>query len=208
MSDYGCEIAIKNKDQRHTLVTLFVINGVMFLAEGAIGIMADSTALIADSLDMFADAAVYAIGLYAVGRSLLMKARAAQLSGIFQVVLGLGVLIDILRRAVLGSEPEPSFMILLGLIALTANTGCLLLIQKLRHGEIHMRASWIFSKNDVIANTGVVISGVLVSYLHSPWPDLIIGLMIAVIVVRGGIHIIKDANAEMKSMDAGTDSGF
>ncbi|HHL45443.1 MAG TPA: cation transporter [Gammaproteobacteria bacterium] len=203
MSDCGCGIEIKNREERRTLIALFAINSVMFLAEFSAGIIGDSTALIADSLDMLADASVYAIGLYAVGRSLRVKAGAAQVSGIFQIVLGLGVLFDIVRRTFLGSEPEPSFMIVVGLVALAANTLCLLLIHKHRHGEVHMRASWIFSKNDVIANVGVIIGGLLVSSLNSSWPDLVIGLVIAAVVVRGGVHIIKDANATIASREQG-----
>ncbi len=199
MSGCGCEIEIRNREERRTLIALFAINGVMFLAELGAGIVADSTALIADSLDMLADASVYAIALYAVGRSLRLKASAARVSGILQILLGAGVLFDILRRTITGSEPEPSFMIVVGLIALAANSACLLLIHKHRHGEVHMRASWIFSRNDVIANAGVIGGGLLVGYLGSSWPDLVIGLMIAVIVVRGGIHIIKDAGMTMEN---------
>ena len=196
MSGCGCEIEIKNRDQSRVLILLLAINGVMFVAEIVAGIMGDSTALIADSLDMLADATVYAIGLYAVGRSLLIKAKAAHISGIFQIVLGLGVLFDIVRRAVIGSEPESVMMIVVGIVALIANTVCLVLIYKHRQGEVHMRASWIFSKNDVIANLGVISGGLLVAYTSSSWPDLIIGLIIATIVIRGGLHIIKDANRE------------
>lgn len=130
----------------------------------------------------------------------MVKAKAAQLSGVFQVLLGLGVLFDIFRRVILGHEPEPSFMIVVGLIALIANTVCLWLIYKHRKGEVHMRASWIFSKNDVIANLGVVLGGLLVIYLDSPWPDLFIGLMIAAIVTRGGMRIYKEATAEKSAL--------
>lgn len=87
-------------------------------------------------------------------------------------------------------------MIFVGIVALVANTVCLVLIYKHRQGEVHMRASWIFSKNDVIANLGVIGGGLLVAYTGSSWPDLIIGLLIATIVIRGGLHIIKDANRE------------
>jgi len=198
MSDCGCEIEIKDQEQRRVLILLLVINAVMFVAEIVAGIVGDSTALIADALDMLADASVYAIGLYAVGRSLLVKAKAAHFSGVLEVALGLGVLFDIVRRFILGSEPESLFMILVGLVALIANTLCLALIYKHRQGEIHMRASWIFSKNDVIANLGVIGAGVLVAWLGSSWPDLIIGLIIAVIVLRGGLRIIKTANAEKR----------
>jgi len=196
MSGCGCEIEIKNKEQHHVLILLLAINGVMFMAEMVAGIIADSTALIADSLDMLADATVYAIGLYAVGRSLLVKAKAAHVSGILQVVLGLGVLFDIVRRTVVGSEPESTMMIVVGIVALIANTVCLMLIYKHRQGEVHMRASWIFSKNDVLANLGVISGGFLVAYTGSSYPDLFIGLIIATIVIRGGTHIIKDAKRE------------
>ena len=196
MSDCGCEIKISNKEQARTLIILLAINGIMFIAEIIAGIMGDATALIADSLDMLADASVYAIGLYAVGKSLKVKAGAAHLSGIFQVLLGLGVLLDIVRRSIFGSEPEAVFMLAVGMVALVANSICLALIHKHREGEIHMRASWIFSKNDVIANIGVIVSGLLVMYLDSRWPDLVIGLLITSIVIRGGLCIIKEANAE------------
>jgi len=59
-----------------------------------------------------------------------------------------------------------------------------------------MRASWMFSRNDVIANLGVIVSGLLVAYTGSSYPDLVIGLLIAAIVVRGGVYIFKDASAE------------
>jgi len=202
MSDCGCDIEIKNRDQSRVLVLLLAINGVMFIAEVIAGIVGDSTALIADSLDMLADATVYAIGLYAVGRSLLIKAKAAHVSGIFQIVLGLGVLIDIVRRTIIGSEPESIMMIVVGMVALIANTICLVLIYKHRQGEVHMRASWIFSKNDVIANLGVIGGGLLVATTGSSWPDLIIGLIIAAIVIRGGLHIINDANREKNQLEA------
>jgi len=201
VSGCGCEIEIKNRDQSRVLILLLAINGVMFIAEVVAGMVGNSTALIADSLDMLADATVYAIGLYAVGRSLLVKAKAAHISGVFQIVLGLGVLFDIVRRAFVGSEPESIMMIAVGAVALIANVVCLVLIYKYRQGEVHMRASWVFSKNDVIANLGVITGGVLVAYTGSSYPDLIIGLLIAAIVVRGGFYIIKDANHEKNQQE-------
>jgi len=195
MSDCECKIQIKNGEESKTLIILIAINGLMFLAEIVAGIISDSTALIADSLDMLADASVYGLALYAVGGSKLMKARSAILAGGTQMILGVSVLIDIVRRFIMGSEPDSVFMVLIGIIALVANIICLALIYKHRQGDVHMRASWIFSKNDVIANIGVIIGGLLVAYLGSPYPDLIIGLIITVIVIKGSIDITKDANA-------------
>src|SRR5690606_31026716 len=92
-----------------------------------------------------------------------------------------------------GSEPLSSYMIVISLIALAANLFCLVLIHKHKDGEIHMKASWIFSANDVVVNTGVIISGMLVYFLESNIPDLIIGGLVSFVVIKGGISIIRMA---------------
>ena len=195
MSGCGCEVEIKDKSERRVLIVLLLINGVMFAVELIVGWWAQSTALIADALDMLADAMVYGVGLYAVGKSLLLKADAARISGGLQILLGLLVLADILRRIIVGSEPVSVLMMGMGLIALIANFTCLILIAKHREGDVHMRASWIFSKNDVIANLGVILAGGLVAWTGSRLPDLTISLLVALIVIRGGILILQDAKA-------------
>lgn len=199
MSDCDCSIEAESRQQSRILKTLLAINAAMFVLEMVTGILAESTGLIADSLDMLADAVVYGIGLYAVGRAATAKIGAALVSGYFQMALALIVVLDVSRRAVFGSEPEPAYMVLIGLVALAANVVCLKLIAKHRDGGIHMRASWIFSKNDVIANVGVVVSGGVVFATGTRWPDLIVGLGIAYIVFRGALAIIADARNEQRS---------
>ncbi len=193
MSGCNCKIELADRKESKALKRLLAINAVMFVLEVVVGLLAQSTAVLADSLDMLADATVYGITLYAVGRSVLTKAKAAQASGVMQILLGSMILVDIVRRLISGSEPVSLLMIGMGGIALLANVYCLTIIARHRHGEVHMRASWIFSKNDVIANLGIIAGGLLVLWLDSPYPDLIIGAAIASIVIRGGIHIVNDA---------------
>lgn len=194
ISDCGYELEETNALERRTLWALLAINAFMFVVEAVAGWIGESTGLLADSLDMLADATVYGIGLYAVGRPLIAKARAAFTSGVLQIVLGVGVLLDVARRFLVGSEPISTLMIVVGAVALIANVTGLLLIAKHRQGGVHMRASWIFSKNDVIANLGIILSGVLVIVLGSRFPDLVIGAAIATIVIRGGFEILREAN--------------
>ena len=196
MSGCGCEVEIKDQSQRQVLYWLLGINATMFVIEMGIGLFADSTALIADSLDMLADAVVYGVALYAIGKSLLHKANAARISGYFQMALGLLIIIDIVRRSIYGSEPVSGLMMSMGAIALVANVICLVIIRKEKNDEVHMRASWIFSANDVIANLGVIFAGVLVFWLDSRWPDLIIGVIVSCVVLRGAKMILKDAKNE------------
>jgi len=196
MTGCGCEIDVKNKEESRVLIVLLVINAFMFLVEITLGIISESTALIADSLDMLADATVYGIGLYAVGKAALMKVKAAHISGMFQIILGIAVLIDIFRRTIYGSDPDSLLMITVGIMAFIANAICLQLISKHRDGEVHMRASWIFSKNDVIANLGIILGGGLVFLLDTRIPDILIGIGISVLVINGGIRIVRDSSNE------------
>ena len=193
MSGCGCEMEARNEQERKTLLIVLGINAFMFFVEMTLGLLAQSTGLIADSLDMLADATVYAISLYAIGKSDVLKVKSARFSGFAQMFLSLLVLADVLRRFILGSDPVSTLMMGVGVIALVANVICLSLIAKHRDGGVHMRASLIFSKNDVIANLGVIAAGALVWVLGSRYPDLVIGSVIAIIVFRGGLQILKEA---------------
>lgn len=190
----------RNEEERKTLRIVLAINAFMFVFELVLGWLAQSTGLIADSLDMFADASVYAISLYAVGKSAALQAGSARLSGFAQILLALLVLVDVYNKFMHGSEPASMLMMGVGLIALVANATCLSLIAKHREAGVHMRASLIFSKNDVIANAGVILSGALVWALGSRYPDLVIGLIIALLVLRGGLQILREAAAEKCDM--------
>ena len=181
-----------------TLKYLLAINFTMFIVEVIIGLYAESTGLVADGLDMLADSLVYGVSLYAVGKTIEMKNRAAYLSGIMQITLGSICLIEVGRKFFFGSEPLSTYMITVSIVALIANLWCLALIHKHKDGEVHMKASWIFSANDVIVNTGVIISGVLVFLFKSNIPDLLIGMIVALVVLRGGVAIIKLSKAGTK----------
>ena len=198
MSGCGCEMTARNAAERKSLWIVLWINAVMFAFELSLGLWAQSTGLVADSLDMLADASVYGIGLYAVGKSAGLKIKAARISGMVQIALALWVLLEVLRKAWFGSEPMSSLMMVVGLVALAANGLCLSLIAKHQDDGVHMRASYIFSKNDVIANLGVVLAGALVWITGSRYPDLLIGFIIAWVVLRGGLRILREAVQEQR----------
>lgn len=181
----------ESEGEAKVLKILLLINFVMFVVEVGIGFAADSTGLIADSFDMLADAIVYGLSLYAVGKALSLQYRAAHLSGWFQGALAAFSLYQVIFRFFRGSEPTSSLMIGISLVALAANLACLYLLKKHRHGAVHMKASWIFSTNDVLANLGVIIAGVLVAIFKSPVPDLVIGLVITGLVAKGAFSILK-----------------
>lgn len=178
-------------DESRVLQLVLAINAAMFVAEFVAGWIAESTGLLADSLDMLADAAVYGLSLWAVGRAVSLQRRAARISGWLQLLLAVGVLGEVARRAIMGSAPEPPPIMAVAAVALAANVICMLALAGHRSGGAHMQASWIFTTNDVIANAGVIAAGALVSWTASPVPDLVAGTLIGLLVLRGAVRILR-----------------
>ena len=182
-----------NSNQKKLLWIVLGINFAFFLIEMTTGLISKSMGLVADSLDMLADSFVYGISLLAVGGTLIKKKRIAKLAGYFQITLAIIGFLEVLRRF-FGAEKLPDFstMIIVSVFALIANGICLYLLQKSKgKEEAHMKASVIFTSNDVIINLGVIIAGFLVNWLSSDKPDLIIGTIVFVLVIQGAFRILK-----------------
>lgn len=180
-------------NQRKLLWTVLALNFLFFIIEMTTGLISKSMGLVADSLDMLADSFVYGISLFAVGGTLTRKKRIAKLAGYFQIILAVIGFGEILRRF-FGDEKIPDFstMIIVSIFALIANGICLYLMQKSKSkNEAHMKASLIFTSNDVIINLGVISAGVLVNWLNSGKPDLIIGAVVFVLVIQGAFRILR-----------------
>lgn len=183
----------ENKNQKKLLWTVLAINFAFFIIEMTTGLLSKSMGLVADSLDMLADSFVYGISLFAVGGTLIRKKQVAKLAGYFQIVLALIGFAEVLRRF-FSAEKLPDFkiMIVVSIFALIANAICLYLLhQSKSKEEAHMKASMIFTSNDVIINLGVILAGILVYWLGSNKPDLIIGTIVFVLVIQGAVRILK-----------------
>ena len=183
----------KDTSQKKLLWSVFVINLAFFIIEITTGIISKSMGLVADSLDMLADSFVYGISLFAVGGTLIKKKRIAKLAGYFQIILAIIGFLEVLRRF-FGDEKLPNFstMIIVSIFALIANGFCLYILQKSKSKEeAHMKASMIFTSNDVIINLGVIIAAILVSLLNSNKPDLVVGTIVFILVIKGAFRILK-----------------
>lgn len=178
--------------QRKLLWIVLIINFGFFVAEMTYGFLSNSMGLVADSLDMLADAVVYGLSLFAVGGTALRKKSIAKWSGYMQLGLALLGLSEVVRRFAMG-EALPDFrtMIVVSLLALMGNVVCLVLLQRSSNNEAHMQASKIFTSNDVVINGGVIVAGILVYLLNSRLPDLLIGTIVFVIVLRGALRILQ-----------------
>jgi len=179
--------------QSRTLLIVLVLNALLFVMLGLGGLFAASSALLANAADNGSDAIVYLISFLAVGRAMAWKRGAARLSGIMLVIFAAGVLIDVGRRWIVGTEPVGWTMMGLAVIAAVVNLICLMLIRRQGSDDVNMRAAETFSFNDFASNGGILIAGGLVMALNQAWPDLVVGLIVAAIAVKGGIDILNDA---------------
>ena len=178
-------------EEARTLKWVLAINAGMFVAEVIGAVIAQSSALLADSLDMFADAAVYGLALFGVHRARASQVKAAHISGALQLLLAVVALAEVARRVLFGSEPEAGLMIVVAAVALAANATSMWLLSRHRQGGAHMKASWIFTTTDVVANLGVIVAAVLVRLIGSNIPDLVVAVLISLVVLNGAIRILR-----------------
>ena len=182
-----------DRQQRRTLLTVLALNAGLALALGIGGLSADSSALLANAVDNASDAAVYLISFLAVGRAVSWKKGAARLSGILLLLFAVGVLIDVGRRWWFGAEPVGWTMMGLALVAAVVNLICLMLLKRVTSDDVNMDAAETFSLNDFAANGGILVAGGLVLWLDQAWPDLVVGLLVAALAIKGGVEILRDA---------------
>ena len=200
MAECGCSMAdTETPQQRRVLKIALGLNATMFVVGLAAGLIAGSSGLIADGLDMLADAIAYAIGLAAVSRGDGFKANAARTSGFLLFALGLGVMVDAGRRALFGEQPEGWIMIAVASIALIVNANVLRMLSKQRNKEVHIRATVIFTRVDVIANIAVIVSGIIVIATRFRFIDLTVGAAIGAYIIKESLEILGEAREAKKA---------
>ena len=188
-----------HKDIRRVLVIVMMLNAMMFVLEFCAGLVARSASLMADSVDMLGDALVYAISLYALEKSLRWRAGSALLKGGFILALGLGVLVEIVVKIFWGVPPASGLMLVFGAMALAANLSCLALLWPYRRHDVNLASTFECSRNDVVANLGVLAAALLVSATGSAWPDIVVAAAIAFMFLRSSLRVLADAWPQYRS---------
>lgn len=186
------------KRQGKVLKIVFALNAAMFFVEFGSGWFAKSTSLLADSLDMFGDAVVYAFSLFVLNKSMRWRASAGLLKGLVMLVFGIGVLGDAIRKIFTDSLPHAPTIGGIAFLALFVNSLCLYLLWTHREDDINMKSTWICSRNDIVANCGVLIAAAGVAWTQSRWFDIAIGSAIAAIFLRSSLQVIQESFEVLK----------
>ncbi|MHB0925110.1 MAG: cation transporter [Gallionellaceae bacterium] len=194
----ACALDALRERQSATLKIVLGINAVMFVIELMAGMMAGSTALLSDSLDNLGDALTYGMSLYAVSRGPRSKAKVALFKGVLILLASLFVLSQVVYRIAVPVVPLYETMGLVSLLALLANGTCLALLWKHRKEDINMSSVWECSRNDIAANIAVFVAAGGVALTHSGWPDILVGLALALLFLKSAAKVLKGAIVELR----------
>lgn len=197
----ACTLDALRVRQSATLKVVLVINAVMFVIELVAGIMAGSTALLSDSLDNLGDALTYGLSLYVIASVPRSKAKVALFKGILILIAGVFVFTQVVYRIITPIVPTYETMGLVSLLALLANGTCLALLWKHREDDINMSSVWECSRNDVASNISVFVAAGGVWLMHSGWPDILVGLALALLFLKSSVNVIRGAISELKQPD-------
>ncbi|MES2902726.1 MAG: cation transporter [Pseudomonadota bacterium] len=194
MSNRGLHLS--HLSQRKTLWVVLAINLALTAGFAVAGVIGDSSSLLANALDNASDSMVFMLSLIALSHGLRWKIGAARVSGYLLLLFAAGILVDALRRFIDGSAPLGLSIMVMGIIGAVANALCFWLLHRLRHKDVNLRAATTFSFNDFASNGGLFVAGALVLWTGSNWPDLLVGVAVAALAIKGGAEILRDANEE------------
>jgi len=190
---------LKNAHLR-VLITVLAINGGLFFIELIAGLVAHSTALLADSLDMLGDTLVYAFSLFVLSRSKEWRAMAAILKGMIMAFFGVAVLGEAVFKVMAGLVPHAETMGAVGILVLAGNGVCFFMLYRHRSDDLNMRSTWLCSRNDIIANVSVLAAAGAVAYFNSIWPDVLVGISIALLFLRTAWTVLRESVSEFAKL--------
>lgn len=185
------------KSQKKVLWTILLINLVMFFVEFIFGLLSNSQALMADSLDMLGDSLAYGSSLYVVNLGLRAKAKASLLKASLMMLTGVAVLAKSIHTFISPELPAYETMSIVAVLALVMNSLCLYLLTRHKNDDINFRSVWVCSRNDIIANSSVIVASFFVYYYASPWPDLIVAIGITILFMKSSWGVFQEAKAAL-----------
>ena len=183
---------------RRVVRLVALLNLGYFGIEFAVALTIGSVSLFADSVDFMEDASVNLLIAVALGWSVRNRAWLGMaLAGIL-LVPGLATLWTAWAKISVPVAPEPWALSLTGLGALVVNASCALMLARYRHhGGSLTRAAFLSARNDVLANVAIIGVGVVTAVVwRAAWPDLIVGLGIAVMNADAAREVWQAARAE------------
>ena len=176
---------------RNALIIAFIINLIMLTADLTYGLMMNSAALLGDAASNSGDVFILGTSLLVLTSSTTVKNKLALLKGLIMSVFGIWAFYHVYLGLIGESQLSGGIVTTVGVLSFIGNTTVALMMHRHHHKDINFKSAFICCRNDAIASAGIILAGVLVMLTGSFWPDVIIGVIIASVVLSGGIKVIR-----------------
>lgn len=182
---------------RRTVAIVAVLNLAYFGVESVAAALISSVALFADSIDFLEDASINLLVLAAIGWTAARRRVVGMLLAVIILAPGFAALWTAWQKIGLPVVPDSMTLTLVGAGALAVNLTCALLLARVadRGGSLS-RAAFLSARNDVAANIAIIGAGLATAAVVSPWPDLIVGVGIAVMNAGAAWEVYEAAENE------------
>lgn len=193
------EVETRSPAQRRAVKAALILNAVMFLIGLGAAFYGQSTSILADAVDMAADASGYVLALAAIERAHLRTVAARWTGGVL-MLMGVAIIAEAIRRWIMGSEPVGPVMMGYSVVSFCVNLYVLVRLSRVRGEGVHLNASYLCTRADVLANLGVFACGAVVWATGAHWVDLAGGIAIAFLVFSEAREILEEAGGAGESV--------
>ena len=192
-----------DEDLRRAVRLVALLNLAYFGVEFAVALAIGSVSLFADSVDFLEDTSINFLILVALGWTARRRAKIGTLLAGIILIPGLATLWTAWDKFMLPVAPEPFALSTTGLGALVVNLTCALILTRFRHHSGSLtKAAFLSARNDAVANVAIIGAGLTTVYWLSAWPDLIVGLCIALMNAGAAREVWQAAREEHRQAEA------
>ncbi len=190
-----------NAALRRVVLTVAGLNLAYFAVEFSVALAIGSVSLFADSVDFLEDASVNVLIFAALGWTAKRRARVGMVLAAILLVPGLATAWTAWQKFNLPVAPDPLALSLVGLGALAVNLCCAFMLARYRHHSGSLtKAAFLSARNDALANVAIVAAGLVTAFVwRSAWPDMIVGLAIALMNVDAAREVWEAARKERRA---------
>ena len=183
---------------RRVVIIVALANLAYFGVEFAVASAIGSVSLFADSVDFLEDASVNLMIAFALAWTIKGRAKVGMALAAMLLVPGIATLWTVWHKFNIPIAPNPLPLSLAGLGALAVNLGCALMLARYRHhGGSLTKAAFLSARNDAFANVAIILAAFVTAFVwRSAWPDVIVGLAIAVMNADAAQEIFQAARKE------------
>ena len=186
------------------LLLSFTLTLLILFAEVIGGIVSKSLALLSDAGHMLTD--VFALGLSMIAIRIGRKPSdrratfgyqrigllAAVINAVSLIVIALFIFYESYHRFLSPPQIHTTTMLIIAGIGLTGNI-LIALILGHSHKDLNIKSAWLHVLGDTLSSVGVIISGVIIFYTGWSYADPMASILIGVIILFGGIRVVKEA---------------